>query len=44
MSYGNIGSAFIVFFVGFFITVPFALWKWIDIGIWVWNHIQFGIK
>lgn len=27
-----------------FISIPLAIWKIIDIIVWVWNHVSIGIK
>lgn len=24
------------------ITVPFAVWKWIEIAIWIFKHVHFN--
>jgi len=29
--------------IGFFITVPFAVWKWVEIIIWLVNHIHISV-
>lgn len=26
--------------IGFFVTVPFAVWKWVEIIIWIAKHIH----
>lgn len=26
------------------IMLPFAIWKWIDIGIWIWKHVSVVVK
>lgn len=30
-----------VFILGF-ISIPFAIWKWIEIFVWIFRHVHFG--
>ena len=30
--------------IGFFITVPFAIWKWVEIIIWIVKHIHISMN
>jgi hypothetical protein len=45
---GNIGDAITKAIVGLFIicciSVPLGLWKLYDIAIWIYNHVEIGIK
>lgn len=29
-----------VIIIGFFVTVPFAIWKWVEIIVWIVKHIH----
>ncbi len=42
---GFAGSLMVLFTlaIGFFLILPFAIWKWIDIIIWLWNNIHVTI-
>lgn len=41
MSLGRgIGELFDFLFWALALTVPLAIWKLIDIGIWLWQHIH----
>lgn len=46
--YGNIGEglASLVIYGGIClaVSVPLAIWKLVEIGIWCYNHIEIGIK
>jgi hypothetical protein len=35
----------IVMIIGFFVTLPFAIWKWVEIIVWIVKHIHisFGV-
>ena len=37
-------DAMIAITIGFFITVPFAIWKWIEIIIWIVNHVHVSVQ
>lgn len=30
--------------IGFFVTVPFAVWKWVEIIIWVVKHVNVSFE
>lgn len=30
--------------IGFLVTVPFAVWKWVEIIIWIVKHIRISIQ
>lgn len=30
--------------IGFLVTIPFALWKWIEIIIWVVKHVKISFQ
>ena len=30
--------------IGFFVTVPFAIWKWVEIIIWIVNHVHVSVN
>lgn len=30
--------------IGFFITVPFAVWKWVEIIIWIVKHVHISVN
>lgn len=30
--------------IGFFITVPFTIWKWVEIIIWIIKHVHFSVN
>ena len=36
-------SGLFFFVFGFFITVPFAIWKWVEIIIWLVKHIHISV-
>ncbi len=38
--FGEQFKAIIAFVIGFFITVLFAIWKWIEIIIWIVHHVH----
>jgi hypothetical protein len=40
----GIGSAITFLFVVVCVSVPFAIWKLIDIVIWLWRHVGIVIK
>lgn len=29
---------------GFFLTLPFAIWKWVEIIIWIVKHVHVSIQ
>jgi len=26
------------------VSVPLGLWKLVEIGLWVWRHVHFGVR
>jgi len=42
--YGDWSGAFKLFGAMIFIGGPLAIWKLIDIAIWLFNHVHIGIK
>ena len=42
MSIGKAFEGLFTFTVIAFITIPFAIWKWIEIIIWVFKHLQWN--
>lgn len=30
--------------IGFFFTVPFAVWKWVEIIIWIVKHVHISVN
>lgn len=42
--YGDWSGAFRLFGFLLFIGVPLAIWKLIDIAIWLVTHVHIGIK
>lgn len=41
---GNIGDAFASLLIVFIFISPLALWKLVDIVIWIYHHIYIGLK
>ena len=37
-------DALFLMVIGFFITVPFAIWKWVEIIIWIVKHIHISVN
>jgi hypothetical protein len=48
MSYDRVGDAVVgtmeTGFILLCIAVPLAIWKLVDIVIWLWRHIEIGVK
>ena len=40
----QVGEAISFIIVGFFVSIPLALWKIGDILFWLINHVEIGIK
>ena len=40
----KIFNGLLFFIIGFFVTVPFAIWKWIDIIVWFAHHVNININ
>ena len=36
------GITFVI--IGFLVTVPFAVWKWVEIIIWIVKHVHISIQ
>lgn len=36
------GITFVLF--GFLVCVPFAIWKWVEIIIWIVKHIRISVQ
>lgn len=30
--------------IGFFITIPFVVWKWVEIIIWIVKHVHISVN
>ena len=33
-----------IMIIGFFVTVPFAVWKWVEIIIWIMKHVHIFVN
>ena len=45
MSYGNLGDGLAVFLLfTIFVALPLALWKLIDIVLWLFTNVQIGLR
>ena len=44
MMYDGLGKALDTLFIMFFACFPFAIWKVIDIIIWLYQNIEIGLK
>jgi hypothetical protein len=46
--YGDLGRGINTMFgamlVGLIISIPLAIWKLVDIGIWIYNNVSVTIK
>lgn len=37
-------KAMVAITIGFFVTVPFAIWKWVEIIIWIVKHVHISVN
>jgi len=43
--YGNLGDGLATFFMlSIFVAFPLALWKLIDIVLWLFTNVQIGLR
>lgn len=40
----DIDKAIVATTIGFFITIPFAIWKWVEIIIWIVKHVHISMN
>lgn len=40
----DIDKAITASVIGFFITIPFAIWKWVEIIIWIVKHVHISVN
>lgn len=42
--FDGIGKALTILFVVVCISVPFAIWKLVEIVVWLWRHVSIVVK
>ncbi len=40
----DIDKAIVATIIGFFVAIPFAIWKWVEIIIWIVKHVHISVN